>query len=316
MTIFDNLIKNENTFTEAFKNYMKFDPFRESFINLIDLDIPKDEISFNNFSTQVTTDHGRPDLAISTKSIELYIEIKVWDTKLTENQPSGYLKELGKSEKKNKGLILLIPEGYGYEDNYEKRKKECNSSIKTQTITWSVFLKKLISINSENPIIKEFITLLKEWFEPKPIIINDKFKIVMNNPEIPKSLESLISLIDQVKYELQARKVEITFSNKGILDEYGIYFNKEGEFSFYFGLWFDHWKKKGEPLILSLQEHTDRKDRIETFENAITEFGFSKSEYLENENQHVSDIPLITTNDDYDVKELVNKIHQIIKKLK
>jgi len=51
-------------------------------------------------------------MRIRSEDVEIFIEIKVWDTSLTDNQPVGYLKELVCIDKKYKGLVLIVPENY------------------------------------------------------------------------------------------------------------------------------------------------------------------------------------------------------------
>jgi len=143
MTIFENIVYNENTFTELFRNLMRFKVFRREFLNLIDFDFSEELIDFDCFSTQKTTENGRPDLVISTQTLEIYIEIKVWNTILTNNQPEGYLKELERIDKNEKLLVLLTPKNYKYLKVYNERKKLFNSKIRTQTIFWSDIIEKL-----------------------------------------------------------------------------------------------------------------------------------------------------------------------------
>ncbi len=313
MALFDNLVKDENTFTELFKNYLKYESFKEAFLELITLDFPKNEVSFSHFSTQYGTENGRPDIVISNNTTKIFIEIKVSNTKLTPNQPVGYLKELEKSIESYKGLVLLIPEDYENEDEYESRKIEYPSQIQTQTLTWTTVLKKFnTEENSKEALLNEFIKLLKEWFEPKPIIINQQFADIMFNSNTPKSLESLTSLIDQVHKKLLGKESLSDFK-KDILDEYGFYYSQNAEFTFYFGVWYYYWKLKGQPLIISVQ--TKNKDIKKLFYKTVEELGFSKPELEIESKQHISQIILDISTDKYDVKDLVSKLEQLITKL-
>ncbi|KJS04432.1 MAG: hypothetical protein VR77_11760 [Flavobacteriales bacterium BRH_c54] len=314
MTIFENLVYNENTFTELFKNIMKFKVFRREFLSLIDYDFSVEDIEFENFSTQKTTDNGRPDLIISTQTIEIYIEIKVWNTILTSNQPSGYLKELEGIPKSKKMLILLTPKNYKYLDIYDKRKSQDNSNIKTQTIFWSEIIYRIEQeeIFEGNPLLNEYLELLKEWFEPKHVEIDNKFLEIMYNIDTPSSLEKLTDLINQVKTELQKSGVEITSNKTNILNEYGFYCDSIDSYSLYIGEWFDYWKETGNPFCIAI--HTNNEQILNQFNIECKQQGFTKPELFENTNWWVCNISLKINESTIEI--ITDKTKKIIDKLK
>ncbi|MCP4457107.1 MAG: PD-(D/E)XK nuclease family protein [Cytophagales bacterium] len=131
-------IKDENSLTEAFRNNLKIKPFRDAFLDIINVDwIDKDAISFEDFETQVGIGkHGQPDLVIRTKSIEILIEIKVYDTQTTSNQPLGYLKYLSKVKKDFRAVIFLVPDGYYKIQEVKKKLDENADKCDNSVITW------------------------------------------------------------------------------------------------------------------------------------------------------------------------------------
>jgi hypothetical protein len=278
MNIFNNLVYNENTFTELFKNIMRFKIFRKEFLGLIDGDVSDENIDFDSFSTQKSTENGRPDLVISTQHSEIFIEIKVWNTPLTDNQPSGYLKELEVIDKSNKILVLLIPKNYKYLDRYHERIWKAKSEIKTQIIFWSEIIDKMDreKIHEENALLSEYRELLREWFEPKQIEINHTFLNIMYSLDTPNSLEKLADLIREIKNELMKSGVEVTSKKTDVMVEYGFYCDHHDSYSLFIGEWFDYWKETGNPLCIAIQ--TNNKQILNLFSDECTLQGFAKPE--------------------------------------
>ncbi len=102
--LFYNVIKNETSLTEFFCNLMQLKPFLNMFQDIVkskSQDFPY--VTFNDFDTEINfnkTDpiideeskFGRGDLVVSYDNKEYIFELKIERyTKLTENQPNGYL---------------------------------------------------------------------------------------------------------------------------------------------------------------------------------------------------------------------------------
>lgn len=253
MTIFDNIIYNENSFTELFKNFMRYRVFRDEFILLID-SLPNNTIvDFEHFNTQKSSNDCRPDIRITSENIEVFIEIKVWDTAITYNQPVGYIKELENSNKQNKSLVSIVPKHYKYLSEYKRRKNEYPTQIDTKIITWDTIISLIEykEMHIGNPILSEFLELLKEWFEPKRIFLNSDFMTIMNNKLTPENISKLVENIDQLNTEITKRGF-ITTKKKNFLEEYGFYIEDENV-SLFIGEWFYYWQTEGKPLCISLQ---------------------------------------------------------------
>ncbi len=313
MTIFENLVYNENTFTELFKNLMRYKIFRKLFLEQINKDLLEYEIPFEDFSTQKTTENGRPDLVISNLDMEIFIEIKVYDTALTINQPTGYLKELEKS-KKIRQLVLLIPHDYKYLQEYNSRKEELQSPIPCTTIYWENIIQKIEEeeIHDSNPILSEYLTLLKQWFEAPKIFLDQQFMKFMNDKFTPQNLEKLSKIIHQLKDTLHKKDIKIGGFNKKILDEYGFYYDTDS-FKLFIGEWFEYWKHSGSPLCFALKSNNDQ--TLDRFKKVVVEQGYSevKAHRYYDVQWHCSDIKINTNLGEVDINELANKIVAIIK---
>lgn len=308
MTIFDNLVNNENSLTELFKNYFRYDVFRQDFIKLIDLFPSEIIIEYENLTTQQNSNNCRPDMRIRSEDVEIFIEIKVWDTSLTDNQPVGYLKELVCIDKKYKGLVLIVPDNYKHLTEYLKRQSEYGFSISSKIIYWSqiiTFLEKESYFS--DTILQEFLKLLTEWFIPKKINIDSDFELLMNNNQTPESILKLINLIDELNQELTKRGV-VTKKKRNFLEEYGFYVEHQN-FNLFVGEWFHFWQKTGQPLCLSLE--TDSNPIREIFLEKALEFAADVPTYY-NVTWFTIGFPV---NVGYQAQALTDCIYTLIKSL-
>lgn len=311
MTIFDNIITKENSFTELFRNYMCYKSFRDLFLALANITSTKESIAFEHFTTQQSSNHCRPDIRISTEDIEIFIEIKVWDTYLTDNQPIGYLQELEEINKSYKSLILIVPYGYKYLHEYEQRKEQYPTSINCQTIYWNDIIKIIEQeeINVGHPILDEYLQLLKEWFQAPKIIINNSFLQSMNNKNTPDSILKLTKIINLIEGEITKRGISIS-KKRSFLEEYGFYVEGDN-YSLFIGEWFYFWQKSAYPLCISFKSTDDR--LIDLFKNESKNIIARKLTY-ENKEWLTAGISLDL---DFDLNSgnLLNNIHQLIIKL-
>ncbi len=322
MTIFENIVTNENTFTELFKNLMRFEGFRNEFLSLIECDFSQEAIDFDCFSTQKSTDNGRPDLVISTHNIEIFIEIKVGNATLTENQPKGYLKELESVNKSKKLLILLAPSKYNQLGKYNKCIESYNNEkkaikIKSQTIFWSDVIASIDQkeLFKGNSLLTEFRELLKEWFEPQRIIIDSKFTKRMHNIDTPKSLEKLTNIITQVKNELKKNNIKISSTKTSFLNEYGFYCNddKHNTYQFFIGEWFQYWKETGNPFCIAIK--TNDKNISQNFISECQLQELNTPELFNNTKWLTCNIELPTDEKGLFVENISVKLTSIIEKL-
>ncbi|MDF1548645.1 MAG: hypothetical protein P1P88_12540, partial [Bacteroidales bacterium] len=144
--IFINTIQNENCFTELFTNFLKYDDFRYFFLKLL-INVNEISVEYEDFTTQINLGQfGQPDIILSTPEIEFLFEVKVFpSTKLTKNQPLGYLNYLNSEVRRDKykRLIFILPNSYA-EIAYLK-------AHNVDIVSWEMIinmLEKLPNINS------------------------------------------------------------------------------------------------------------------------------------------------------------------------
>ena len=203
--IFYNLIKNETSLTEVFCNFMRYENFRNLFIDIINKKIKnkeniidKSKVKFQNFDTEVALKEneekaGRIDLQLKINE-EIYLfEIKIEVlTKLTNNQPNGYLEYLKNDNLyKNENLFFILPKGYFHTneilEKWEEKTKYSKKEIENHNIIyWEDILDQLRKqeLDKVNVFINEFCEIIDlNWFYfekidfPKSeleLIFNDK----------------------------------------------------------------------------------------------------------------------------------------------
>ena len=261
-TIFENIIKDENSLTEAFRNFLRFPAFRNLFLDLIDWGILNEhEVVFEDFETQISIDeYGKPDMRLLTSEIELLIEVKVDNANTTPNQPNGYLNYLNvKSTREHKGLVFLVPKDYYYLGSYEKEQNEWLKSnsvpdIFTNTIFWFQIIDEIENQNLPefSTLFKEFNNLLTLWFKPEIINFTHQNISIMFSKEIPQTITKLLEFVDSVETEIK-KKYKIKQGRPRNFSEYGFYIKNEDEENFlFFGVWGEFWEKHEKPLLLCL----------------------------------------------------------------
>jgi hypothetical protein len=236
---------------------MKYKLYRDKFLSLF-LKENLDEISFEDFDTQKRTELGQPDINISTDSFKIFIEVKVnkW-TVLTPNQPDGYIKELSKEPRgKEKWLIFLVPRGYENENYILSEMKKYDDNINHKIIYWESIIDiiKSSELDKLNPIFKNFVNLLEDWYIPRPIIFEWEEIMEIFSDEIPQGLKKLRDLVnDVVKKMTPERKVKWSGTGTFLGSEYGVYFyNSKNQEVLFFGIWFDFWENQKKPLCFGV----------------------------------------------------------------
>lgn len=269
--IFYNIVNSENSMTELLCNFMAFKPFRNAFIKLFFENDPE-LVSFDDIQTQYTTDinQSRPDMVFSNDDCEFLIEIKIWDTGLTINQPKSYLEYLKNIKKQNKCLVFLIPSNYCHLNEWKRRSDEwfkenqCNIPIKI--VYWNEIINCIENndLNVFGDQFRDFHDLLKSTFEIKQITFSRVEVKYMFSPEMPRSLIKLYAIIDQVKnYFSQIYSVSKSMNN----EEYGIYIRRREDKSnlLYLGVWYPFWEEQGCPLCYGVDIAGWSKDVVEIF---------------------------------------------------
>jgi hypothetical protein len=276
ITIFNNLIKQEPHFTQLFYNFLKVNLFRQSFLDLIKFDFDKKIIDFEHFQVEYhLSKYGKPDIVLQSYETEILFEIKSWYNRgLTKNQPDGYYKYLKQNSARHKALILICPEDYEHLDIFNQRIdkiKSENDNIYLQTIYWEEIASQIKSkeLDLQSPLIKEYLIFFNNWFQLEPIFLNNVNLTIMFGPEFPESLQKMMQFVEN-QYDYFQEKIEfpIKWSNEKKWEEYGFKITLPYESGYLFiGIWFDYWKKTGNPFCISL--YTVDKKLIKLFNKSI-----------------------------------------------
>lgn len=273
-SIFHNLVNNEDDFTELLCNMLKFKDFETIFSKFLGIESEKIYIE-----TQYRTKkNGRPDLVISYDDGIAFIEVKVGDTKLTNNQPEGYIRGLSSKKEQNKKLYFIVPKNYYYQDDLENRItiiKERKIDIECKN--WECFFEycKEKRIYSRDKIFNEYYTLLKSWFGYETIFFaKEEQNIMKKNGEIMdkagKFLACISSRLGQNGYKSKWSEGP---------NEIGFTINKKDVYYGWVGMWFPLWKDTGNCFIYSLSDKEGKK----FYNNFVNIYNYSET-YEEREN--------------------------------
>lgn len=309
-SVFDNIVKNENAFTELFYNYLKFSVFRVLLLDLIAFDFDKENIKYSNFDTQYyLSKFGRPDLALLSNEVEILFEIKVYNTSLTLNQPSAYYNYLKtKNTKKHKALILIAPDNYYDLDRYNRELSiinDSNDGIFTQIIYWNDIVRQIEKkdITEISPLFKEYTSFLTVWFQMKSTFLDSLNVTNMFGKEFPESLYKTLVIVDNVFKELKKQKFNVWRTNDKYFEEYGFAFQLPNDEIIFFGMWFDYWRDNGNPICIGLDG--DSKNHIEIINNELIHKNLS--ELIEYKNWYVTFIDK-TTLMDINSEKIISKL--------
>jgi hypothetical protein len=260
--LFQNIVNDENSFTELLCNLLSLKDlqFKEKFFKFLGIKNPEEY----DFDTQYRTDkeqnNGRPDLIISSNETIFFIENKVNNTRLTKNQPKGYLKELVQMDCKEKNLYFIIPKYYSHKDELNDRLIKFNkdSKICTKILFWDDFFEKWKreDFSEKNDILFHFFQLIKEWFGYDHIILPKKGDIEMNVKEFGKQL---------FDFELTVSTVEALIRSNGfktkpikLRGEIGFHIlDKKDNILGYFEIWNALWAAKGDIFVFIPENDCD-----------------------------------------------------------
>lgn len=349
--IFYNLIKNETSLTEVFCNFMRYENFRNLFIDMVNEKIrnqenriDKSRVEFQDFDTEVIlgdneNKFGRIDLQLKVNEEEIYLfEIKIETfTSLTPNQPTNYLDFLND---KNENLFFILPKGYFHKseilNSWESKNHYTKREIENHNIIyWEDILKQLRKqeLDKVNIFIEEFCKILDfRWFYFEKIIFTkneldlmfsnkkEKGYKMLENVNIPELMNKLFQIVVDVANHLNNTQKRRDEQNSMF---YGYYLNNanliSNKLNIWFGVDYDLWRKKKVPLSIQIlsksQDEKSNKD-IEEFlsDKKIDKVSFKKfKDKNENIIYYISLEKSIFENKDENItKELTNKIRKVI----
>ena len=322
--IFYNIVKNETSLTEVFCNLMMYKSFRNTFLefvknqNLID---NKDKVKFEYFQTEkdfgkVFNENineedkkiGRGDLILDVNGWEYIFELKIEiTTKLTLNQPKGYINYLKNKKQSEKDLFFILPKNYRHINQL--------SEVEDNLRYWEDFI-SLLKIKGIDDVvyIKDFIDILNyRWFyheefsftENEKNIISNIRKVTMTEHTLPKIMMDLTHKVDLIAAQL---KQTDGFKLKESKDEFGfgIFINE----TLWFGIEYKLWEESGNPLSIGIDESNDTYVKIlqNKYENNLI-----KVKYDEGEIYYYYPLPLEIYNDTEKIKEKIVDIKSLLK---
>jgi len=319
-----NVLNQEIVFEEYFCNLLSFKKFRELFLEFIATKneiLIKEDIKYGHFDTEVILDSGcgRADLFLKVGDQEFIFEIKHKDaTKLTDNQPSQYLRYLKYT---NKHLFFLIPKSYQHKDEIIEKWKNFDD-VENQIFYWQDFILKMKNEKFEEIEIKMFYDFCIYWFNMKPITFADGEKQLLTaegekvssfkNISVPKLMQKLESIVINIAGNTYMKRYD---SILGLC-----YFKKVGDYIIWFGLDYAIWETKELPLTIVLKDQTKDDDFFELVLPGIELEGFRYKETNTDNGEFVYIVQvkeeIDSVNYQHEVESIIHEIEKQLKKAK
>lgn len=300
--IFYNILKNEKSLTEVMCNLMSYKAFRDLFIEIVNTKRTEENrlknslISYDDFGTEKDFGDdkdcfkereddnkiGRGDLILNYNEEDIIFELKVEKfTKLTKNQPSGYLCYLKNQNQNayNDKLYFILPKGYmhieeiyskwlHYDSSYSKELIKNRNIIYWEDILDEVKERELHKIN---PIIEAFCEILDyRWFYVKPFYFskneinlifqehntkNEELNVLFN-ANLPEIMSKLFEMIEEVGKKFPIEKQIQTWDWFGYtINSKKIYLTEN--IKIWFGTDYEVWENKNAPLMIQVDVYDD-----------------------------------------------------------
>lgn len=257
--IYYRLVKNEDTFTEAFINLLANDDIKNRFIEVLIEKTGVGDIKFDysDIKTQVSNyDYGRPDIVIENKDLILVIENKINSyTELTENQKGNYVNFLNdKEDKKIKLLIFIIPKTYMFQYKVQQ--------IPTHILYWEEILLELQNASIEK-YFTDFISIANSLMNYEIITIEESD---MEHLAKPESFIKLVRILESLKKLFSTNSYKIDDEKNGY--SYGFFVKSRTiNSSIYIGIVYDLWISENEPIYIGFHDSFPNKAAVIKKEN-------------------------------------------------
>jgi len=323
--IFFNIVRNETSLTEVFCNLMYYKSFRNHFINYVkqqnsNFNINPTNVVFENFETERdfgedfdnTTNEkdkkiGRGDLILSVDDRIFIFEFKIeTTTKLTKNQPNGYLKYLEKENQPKDNLYFILPKDYTH-------KNQLNNIINdTNIFYWEDFIESLKSNGlTDIPYINDFCKVLDYyWFYYETFefntyesnIINNTEEVSMSNKTIPTIMMTLFEKIGIIEDKFKNKSQSNQYKDN---IQYGFFLKDDTKKDIlWFGVDYKFWEKSGIPLSIGID--SDDIEYLEKFKESYQK-EIILLDYGDDTFYHLP----ITVDDEIDTNDIVKKIKEV-----
>jgi hypothetical protein len=259
-SIFHKLIKNENSYTQLLCNVLKRDEaFRGKFLTLMGVGRPESVKPPHIESQTRLGDCGQADIRISGPDLCMVIEVKtecfrpLEDSQQPDRLDRSYAAWLQANAKPGavKKLAYLVPANWEHRDDLGKRIADLLQPPNDRSIIrlWEE-VASLIPKQTDAAafsIIDDFRLLLDERFGPTTFEKEEVER--MYNQDFPIGIMlKLVKLIDELRFEFGAKKLDIQ------KDELGFYPKVGGAQKgiFYVGCWPPIWEQTKNPLCFGI----------------------------------------------------------------
>lgn len=238
--IFDSIVKEENNLSDLLFNCLKYDELRKAFTSFLGIE---KECEHKDFQRELFLgNNGRCDLAIQNIFVYCLIEIKVYDTSLSDNQRINYLRHLDTIEDNiEKQLYFLIPKDYTH--------KEELLSEKIKLVFWEDFIEFIP--DSSNEVIKEFKQYLNTWFHMSLQKINDNELKLLSDKNYSVALTKLMDNIEELAEHLNT-KYKVSKAKTSY--EFGFYIESEKYGQLFYGIWYEVWNNSQSPVVIASKD--------------------------------------------------------------
>ena len=267
--IYEGLLTDENHYSDAICNLCSIEEFSIKFAQILSIEGLK-KIESLNISTRTNTDrNGFPDIVYTGKDIAIAFEVKTQiKTRLTGNQPEGYMNYLASFKNKQLFLILLIPIGYKHEDQFKKRFEKWNKkkgfSVKLRIIYWQDIIYEFLISFKDNYIISQFCQQVDFEYKKENIMFSDEEMLLMESNTALLFRQKVDKVISNILTELKKEKIKFIKSSKDDDDNTYYIINNKNEYLFWFGRWDELWENEEYALVVGCND--DHKF-IEKFKN-------------------------------------------------
>lgn len=237
--IFDSIVKEENSLSDLLYNCLKYDEFRNVFLEFLGITTT---CAHDDFEREYYLgENGRCDLVVENSELLNLIEIKVYDTGLTDNQPHNYIKYIEDYDSnKKKQLHFLLPKKYSHISVLI----EAQQQGKLQIVYWEDLL---TLIPETNEVLKEFKSFLKSWFYMSLRTINDTELTLLTDKNFSTAISKLMDNIEELAKHLSqnynVRKAKTSY-------EFGFYIDSKQYGEMFYGIWYEVWEKYNLPVVL------------------------------------------------------------------
>lgn len=284
MFIFDNIVKNEVTFTELIRNLCGFTVFRREFTEWVlascggvdDKIRAKFTFDFDQITTQVVSDpdpsaenNGRPDIILDNGAIRIVLELKVDPARaLTGNQPKGYLDELSSSSGyAYQMLAFVVPRGYQHAKSIHDQETEWRSVHddsalpgKIPILYWQDFTDRLRSrgMDEISFLLRHFIELAEDWFPDTRIAVSDAGREILGDRALAEALQGAYQLVDDVRDFLKSEERIVVSPRRAHDYDYSVTFRDalDGGVTGYFGFGFGDFEG-GRPFLIGVSSNRE-----------------------------------------------------------